>query len=165
VDHSSPSRHLRLSLTASARGDGAACLLPVASATQAIDSLRLSAEIKPWHLLPADAAPRTGLASQQSAERPFGAWSPRLRLEESLDTVGTTVAAVPSLGWAPLPAWEARVQFRQFLSDLSRREASLSTTLHPVRTAFVTTELVHRQGLAADGAGRWYFRLEASSRW
>jgi len=165
VDHASPSRRLHASLTASARGDGAACVLPVVSAAQALDSLRLSAEIKPWRLLPVDAAPRTGFASQQSAEHSFGAWSPRLRLEESLDTTGTTVAAAPSLSWAPLPTWEARAQFRQFLSDLSRREVSFSTTLHPARTAFVTTELVHREGATASGAGPWYFRLEASSRW
>jgi len=165
VDHATPSRHLRVSLTSSVRGDGAACLLPVLSASQAFDSLSLSAEIKPWRLFPADAAPRTGISSTQSAEHPFGAWSPRLRLEESLDTSLTTVALAPSLGWVPLPTWEARAQFRQFLSDLSRRELSLSTTLHPARTAFVTTELVHREGTTASGTGHWYFRLEASSRW
>jgi hypothetical protein len=153
------------SLTASARGDGAACLLPVASAGTRLGEHSLQAELKGWSLFPGIASPRLGGSARQSLTWNLDSWTPILRLEEERDTIQWRVALSPSLAWKPRPDWESRLRLRQFLTDLDQRETALSTTLHPVRTASLMTELVLRQGSGHTSPDRWYFRMEASSRW
>lgn len=153
------------SLTASARGDGAACLFPGASAGTRIGVHSLQAELKGWALFPDRQSMRSGASARQTFAWSLDSWKPVMQVEEELDTLQWRAALAPSLTWKPLSDWESRLRIRQFLTDLDQRETALSTTLHPVLTASLMSELVLRQGGTTSPSDRWYFRMEASSRW
>jgi hypothetical protein len=153
------------SFVASGRGDGAACILPSAGLAQRSGPLSLEEELRWWRLYPAFETARDGGSARQSARWTFPELTPGLQLDESSDTAGWSASATPSLVWKPFPTWESGLRVRQYLSNLPRRETTVSTTLHPARYASLGTELVCRQGSVSPGEERWYFRLEASSRW
>jgi len=137
----------------------------VLRAVHAADRLFLEASAKSAILSRPDTAPARSWQFLQSARSTWGDWTPRLRLQEELDTAGAAVAATPGLVWKPLRQWSLEAWVRQSLDSPSRRESSVSTRLSPVRRAEVVTEVLWRQGMLRTGQERWYVRLEGSSRW
>jgi len=134
-------------------------------ASHTASSLFLEASAKASLLSRPDTVVQRRWQFLQSARNTWGDWTPRLRLQEDLDSSGVSADMTPGFAWKPFRQWSLEVWVRQFLDEPTRRESSVSTRLSPTRHAVIVTEILYRQGMLRSDEERWYIRLEGSSRW